>query len=74
MIPRRPSTLKRKTSSKIPRINEKRSEKPNLSGMTLEQATEVAELIDTKVNRVGVQRKKSSIAPNKIKMQYAKGK
>ena len=66
--------VKRKSPSKRPMINEKRPSNPNLSGMTVEQAKEIAKLIDLKSNRVGIQRKKSSIAPNKIKMQYPKGK
>lgn len=66
--------VKRKNQSKRPIINEKRNEKPNLSGMTIEQAKEIAKLIDLKSNRVGIQKKKSSIASNKTKFQYPKGK
>jgi len=66
--------VKRKSPSKRPMINEKRPSNPNLSGMTVEQAKEIANLIDSKAKRVGIQKKKSSIASNKTKFQYPKGK
>ena len=66
--------VKRKSPSKRPMINEKRPSNPNLSGMTVEQEKEIANLIDSKAKRVGIQKKKSSIASNKTKFQYPKGK
>lgn len=65
MTPRKLPTTK-KGPSKRPKINEKRDMNPNFSGLTITQAKELANLLETRDIRISVQKKKSSIANNKI--------
>lgn len=58
------ANIKRNKPSKRPIINEKRSSNSDFSGLTLEQAKELANLLETKNHRISIQKKKSSIVNN----------
>jgi len=55
------ANIKRNKPSKRPIIGEKRDTKLNFSGLNLEQARELSTILDSRNQRISVQKKKSSI-------------
>jgi hypothetical protein len=63
--------VKRTKVSKRPIVNEKRKVNQNFSGLSVENAKELARLIETRDKRTSIQRKKSAIGNKRAdKFQY----